>query len=96
MIRPSGDSPHAAYVWALLCSCFLSGIYEDYQLPYHDLVQSDPSVEEMRKVVCDQKLRPNIPNRWQSCEVRHREIERQVCVVCVLCREMERERDRGR
>ena len=27
---------------------------------------------------------------------RQREIERQVCVVCVLCREMERERDRGR
>lgn len=48
---------------------FLSGIHEDYQLPYYDLVQSDPSVEEMRKVVCEQKLRPNIPNRWQSCEV---------------------------
>lgn len=48
----------------------LSGIHEDYQLPYYDLVQSDPSVEEMRKVVCEQKLRPNIPNRWQSCEVR--------------------------
>lgn len=49
----------------------LSGIHEDYQLPYYDLVQSDPSVEEMRKVVCEQKLRPNIPNRWQSCEVYH-------------------------
>lgn len=46
------------------------GIHEDYQLPYYDLVPSDPSVEEMRKVVCEQKLRPNIPNRWQSCEVR--------------------------
>nr|XP_060637467.1 TGF-beta receptor type-1 isoform X1 [Anolis sagrei ordinatus] len=45
-----------------------SGIHEDYQLPYYDLVPSDPSVEEMRKVVCEQKLRPNIPNRWQSCE----------------------------
>ncbi|XP_012493721.1 PREDICTED: TGF-beta receptor type-1 [Propithecus coquereli] len=44
------------------------GIHEDYQLPYYDLVPSDPSVEEMRKVVCEQKLRPNIPNRWQSCE----------------------------
>lgn len=50
---------------------FVSGIHEDYQLPYYDLVQSDPSVEEMRKVVCEQKLRPNIPNRWQSCEVGH-------------------------
>lgn len=50
----------------------LPGIHEDYQLPYYDLVQSDPSVEEMKKVVCEQKLRPNIPNRWQSCEVRRR------------------------
>uniref|UniRef100_A0A4W5QRB4 receptor protein serine/threonine kinase n=1 Tax=Hucho hucho TaxID=62062 RepID=A0A4W5QRB4_9TELE len=37
-------------------------------LPYYDMVPSDPSVEDMRKVVCDQKLRPNIPNQWQSCE----------------------------
>lgn len=46
-----------------------SGIHEEYQLPYYDLVPSDPSIEEMRKVVCDQKLRPNIPNWWQSYEV---------------------------
>nr|XP_046148948.1 TGF-beta receptor type-1-like isoform X3 [Oncorhynchus gorbuscha] len=54
--------------WEIASRCSLAGIVEDYQLPYHDLVQSDPSVEEMRRVVCDQKLRPNIPNRWQSCE----------------------------
>ncbi|KAG7233781.1 hypothetical protein INR49_006592 [Caranx melampygus] len=42
------------------------GLHEDYQLPYYDLVQSDPSVEEMRKVVCEQKLRPNIPNRGRA------------------------------
>ncbi|XP_062376620.1 TGF-beta receptor type-1b isoform X2 [Sardina pilchardus] len=53
--------------WEIASRCSI-GIHEDYQLPYHDLVQSDPSVEEMRKVVCEQKLRPNIPNRWQSCE----------------------------
>ncbi|KAF3860429.1 hypothetical protein F7725_000684 [Dissostichus mawsoni] len=38
------------------------------QLPYYDLVPSDPSIEEMRKLVCDQKLRPNVPNWWQSYE----------------------------
>uniref|UniRef100_A0A8C7IKN9 TGF-beta receptor type-1 n=1 Tax=Oncorhynchus kisutch TaxID=8019 RepID=A0A8C7IKN9_ONCKI len=54
--------------WEIASRCSLAGIVEDYQLPYHDLVQSDPSVEEMRRVVCEQKLRPNIPNRWQSCE----------------------------
>lgn len=45
------------------------GVHEEYQLPYYDLVPSDPSIEEMRKVVCDQKLRPNVPNWWQSYEV---------------------------
>ncbi|KAH0621402.1 hypothetical protein JD844_022674 [Phrynosoma platyrhinos] len=44
------------------------GIVEEYQLPYYDVVPSDPSIEDMRKVVCEQKLRPNIPNQWQSCE----------------------------
>ncbi|XP_053570499.1 TGF-beta receptor type-1 [Bombina bombina] len=54
--------------WEISRRCSIGGIHEDYQLPYYDLVPSDPSVEEMRKVVCEQKLRPNIPNRWQSCE----------------------------
>lgn len=64
-VPPAG----AGAVNAVCLSVCPSGIHEDYQLPYYDLVQSDPSVEEMRKVVCEQKLRPNIPNRWQSCEV---------------------------
>lgn len=46
-----------------------SGIHEEYQLPYYDLVPSDPSIEEMRRLVCEQKVRPNIPNWWQSYEV---------------------------
>ncbi|XP_068961811.1 TGF-beta receptor type-1 isoform X2 [Petaurus breviceps papuanus] len=54
--------------WEIARRCSIGGIHEDYQLPYYDLVPSDPSVDEMRKVVCEQKLRPNIPNRWQSCE----------------------------
>ncbi|KAL2097601.1 hypothetical protein ACEWY4_006808 [Coilia grayii] len=54
--------------WEIARRCSIGGIHEDYQLPYYDLVQSDPSVEEMKRVVCDQKLRPNIPNRWQGCE----------------------------
>uniref|UniRef100_A0A6I8MYN6 TGF-beta receptor type-1 n=1 Tax=Ornithorhynchus anatinus TaxID=9258 RepID=A0A6I8MYN6_ORNAN len=54
--------------WEIARRCSIGGIHEDYQLPYYDLVPSDPSVEEMRKIVCEQKLRPNIPNRWQSGE----------------------------
>ncbi|XP_053868517.1 activin receptor type-1B [Malaclemys terrapin pileata] len=54
--------------WEIARRCSSGGIHEEYQLPYYDLVPSDPSIEEMRKVVCDQKLRPNIPNWWQSYE----------------------------
>lgn len=49
-----------------MCS---AGFHEDFQLPYYDQVQSDPSLDDMRRVVCEQKFRPNIPNQWQSCEV---------------------------
>lgn len=57
-------------MFTIKCCQFLIGIVEEYQLPYYDMVPSDPSIEEMRKVVCDQKFRPSIPNQWQSCEVR--------------------------
>uniref|UniRef100_A0A8D0AQ05 Activin receptor type-1C n=1 Tax=Sander lucioperca TaxID=283035 RepID=A0A8D0AQ05_SANLU len=54
--------------WEIARRCNAGGIHEEYQLPYYDLVPSDPAIEEMRKVVCDQKLRPNVPNWWQSYE----------------------------
>ncbi|XP_007494255.1 activin receptor type-1C [Monodelphis domestica] len=54
--------------WEIARRCSVGGITEEYQLPFYDMVPSDPSIEDMRKVVCDQKYRPNIPNQWQSCE----------------------------
>lgn len=39
---------------------------EDYKPPFYDLVPNDPSFEDMRKVVCVDQQRPNIPNRWFS------------------------------
>ncbi|MGH0187379.1 UNVERIFIED_CONTAM: hypothetical protein FKN15_025034 [Acipenser sinensis] len=54
--------------WEIARRCSAGGIHEEYQLPYYELVPSDPSIEEMRKVVCDQKLRPTVPNWWQSYE----------------------------
>ncbi|XP_040827969.1 activin receptor type-1C isoform X3 [Ochotona curzoniae] len=54
--------------WEIARRCSVGGMVEEYQLPYYDMVPSDPSMEEMRKVVCDQKFRPSIPNQWQSCE----------------------------
>lgn len=49
--------------------CF-PGIVEEYQLPYHDMVPTDPSYEDMREVVCIKRLRPSFPNRWSSDEVK--------------------------
>ncbi|KAF5307599.1 hypothetical protein FQR65_LT06755 [Abscondita terminalis] len=43
-----------------------NGIAEDYKPPFHDVVPSDPSFEDMRKVVCLDQQRPNLPNRWAS------------------------------
>lgn len=57
-----------------LCGCvwtFSTGILEEYQLPYHELVPTDPSYEDMKEVVCTKRLRPSFPNRWTSDEVRH-------------------------
>uniref|UniRef100_A0A8C3XYL1 Activin receptor type-1C n=1 Tax=Catharus ustulatus TaxID=91951 RepID=A0A8C3XYL1_CATUS len=54
--------------WEIARRCSVGGVTEEYQLPYYDLVPSDPSIEDMRRVVCEQKLRPSIPNQWQSCE----------------------------
>ncbi|XP_040565362.1 LOW QUALITY PROTEIN: TGF-beta receptor type-1 [Lepeophtheirus salmonis] len=54
--------------WELGRRTNVGGIYEDYQLPYFDVVDPDPSIEEIKKVVCDKKIRPTIPNRWQASE----------------------------
>lgn len=37
-----------------------------FSVPYYDVVPSDPSFEEMRKVVCGDNHRPSLPNRWSS------------------------------
>ena len=33
------------------------------------VVAPDPSYEEMKMAVCDKKIRPDCPNRWQSSMV---------------------------
>ncbi|XP_071526815.1 TGF-beta receptor type-1-like isoform X4 [Panulirus ornatus] len=54
--------------WEIARRCNTGGGCEEYQLPYYDMVPNDPTIEEMRKVVCIYKQRPVIPNKWQSCE----------------------------
>ena len=36
----------------------------EFRLPYSEYVAPDPSLEEMRKIVCIEKLRPEIPEAW--------------------------------
>jgi hypothetical protein len=48
---------------------FIEGVVEDQQAPYYDCVEPDPSFDEMRKVVCIEKMRPEIPNRWLNDQV---------------------------
>jgi len=62
--------------WEIGRRCSGGGIQpEDYQLPYYDVVQPDPGLEEMKAVVCDKKMRPTCPNRWHASEVR---------IICLL------------
>lgn len=57
-------------LWELCRRCSL--VADEYQLPYFDLVAPDPSVEEMKQVVCDKKMRPPIPEAWHTaCPVRN-------------------------
>uniref|UniRef100_A0A6B2E6A1 receptor protein serine/threonine kinase n=1 Tax=Phlebotomus kandelakii TaxID=1109342 RepID=A0A6B2E6A1_9DIPT len=58
-------------LWEIARRCNVSGIYDEYQLPYYELVQPDPTIEEMRKVVCVDQQRPNVPNRWHTNGVLH-------------------------
>ncbi len=46
------------------------GIVEEYQSPFYDCIDPDPSFEQMKKIVCTDRRRPGIPNRWSTDEVR--------------------------
>ncbi|XP_049594030.1 bone morphogenetic protein receptor, type IBb isoform X2 [Syngnathus scovelli] len=58
-------------VWEMARRCVSGGIVEDYQLPYYDLVTSDPSYDDMRNVVCIKQQRPALANRWATDECLH-------------------------
>nr|QXY82386.1 TGF-beta receptor type I HduTGFbRIa [Halisarca dujardinii]QZX63226.1 TGF-beta receptor type-1 isoform 2 [Halisarca dujardinii] len=38
----------------------------EYQVPYQDCTPRDPSLEDMKEVVCRQGRRPQIPNTWDG------------------------------
>ncbi|KAG7278719.1 hypothetical protein CRUP_023368 [Coryphaenoides rupestris] len=53
-------------LWEIARRTVSNGIVEEYKPPFHDVVPSDPSFDDMKKVVCVDQQRPNIPNRWFS------------------------------
>ncbi|CAF5000336.1 unnamed protein product, partial [Rotaria sp. Silwood1] len=55
--------------WELLRRCQTNPNENDvdsYQVPYEDILPSNPTFEQMRDVVCTRKIRPPPSPRWQS------------------------------
>ncbi|XP_076874653.1 serine/threonine-protein kinase receptor R3 [Brachyhypopomus gauderio] len=53
-------------LWEICRRTIVNGIVEEYRLPFFDVVPSDPSFEEMKKVVCVDQYRPCLHNRLHS------------------------------
>ncbi|XP_048455139.1 activin receptor type-1 [Rhincodon typus] len=53
-------------LWEVARRTISNGIVEDYKPPFYDLVPNDPGFDDMKKVICLDQQRPNIPNRWFS------------------------------
>ena len=47
-----------------------AGEVGECQVPYQNCVPNDPSIEDMKRVVVTQELRPDIDQRWSKNEVR--------------------------
>uniref|UniRef100_A0A8C2E8B3 receptor protein serine/threonine kinase n=1 Tax=Cyprinus carpio TaxID=7962 RepID=A0A8C2E8B3_CYPCA len=53
-------------LWEITRRTIVNGIVEEYRPPFFDMVPSDPSFEEMKKVVCVDQHRPSLHNRLHS------------------------------
>ncbi|XP_029450387.1 serine/threonine-protein kinase receptor R3 isoform X1 [Rhinatrema bivittatum] len=53
-------------LWEIARRTVINGMVEEYKPPFFDVVPSDPSFEDMKKVVCTDQQRPRIPNNWHS------------------------------
>lgn len=64
-------------IWEVLSRVRLNkgegfGVVE-HKPPYYDIVSIDPSIELMREIVCEKKLRPSLVNslELESCQVKY-------------------------
>lgn len=53
-------------MWEVCRRTISGGTPDEYKMPYQDVVPSDPSFDDMRKVVVLDNYRPSIPNQWVS------------------------------
>ncbi|XP_067170350.1 serine/threonine-protein kinase receptor R3 [Apteryx mantelli] len=56
-------------LWEIARRTAVNGIVEEYRPPFFDVVPSDPSFEDMKKVVCVDQQTPAVPNRLYSDSV---------------------------
>ena len=61
-----------------VCMYVCADVANDYQPPYFDLVPSDPSFDDMKRVVCTSQLRPTLPTCWTNDQV-------SVCLSVFVC-----------
>ncbi len=55
--------------WEMGRRCSGQGILaEEFREPYFDVVPMEHTLEDMKVVVCDKKVRPTCPNRWHESE----------------------------
>lgn len=54
-----------------ICSFILeTGLSEEHQVPYYDMLPEDPSFEKVQEVVLTTNRRPLVPSEWYKDEVR--------------------------
>ena len=51
-------------LWEIARRCTMNGHTDEYQVPYHDVLYPDPLFDDVRRVVCEEKTRPEQPKRW--------------------------------
>jgi len=54
--------------WEIVRRCEDTSLQQDYEMPYYDVVSPDPTIEEMKEVVCNKKYRPECPDQWMENE----------------------------
>ena len=55
-------------LWEIAHRTGCNGVVEEYQCPYHDKLHPDPLFEDVKRVVCEEKCRPDLPQMWFNDE----------------------------